>query len=208
MTGYAGGSSHVSEGTVVTVVFGLALGASAVLVSAACSSSSTPGQPAAEPSISVPQPLTTSSVVTGSRNTAEISPCVDLTTADVKALGLDPSTKRNADLRGPGVAERGCRWTGKDVLIDVLATDVTVAKYKARTDLVGVRALTIVGLTSLQTQLPNDPGGCRIVSDVPGGAMVIQLGIKFEHEAAVGTDSCTAAIKVMEQVAPILTKQK
>ncbi len=50
--------------------------------------------------------------------------------------------------------------------------------------------------------------GCRIVSDVPGGSIVVALGVKFEHEAAVGTDSCTAAIKVMEQVAPILTKQK
>jgi len=193
---------------VVPRVLGAAVGACAVLVSAGCSNSSTLGQPAAEPSTSVAPPLTTSSVVTGPRNAAEISPCVDLTTADVMALGLDPSTKRNADLRGPGVSERGCRWTGKDALIDVLATDVTVAKYKARTDLVGVRALTIDGLTSLQTQLPNDPGGCRIVSDLPGGAMVIQLGIKFEHEAAVGTDSCTAAIKVMEQVAPVLLKQK
>jgi len=94
------------------------------------------------------------------------------------------------------------------VLVGVLATDVSVEKYKARTDLVGVRPLTIGGLVSLTAQLPNDPRGCRIVSDVPGGSIVVALGVKFEHEAAVGTDSCTAAIKVMEQVAPILTMQK
>ncbi len=204
MTGYAGGDSQASEGTVVTAVLGLALGASAVLVSAGCGNSSTPGQPAAESSIGVAQPLTTSSVASG----PEISPCVDLTPADVAALGLDPSSKQNSDLRGPGASERGCGWTGTDALVDVLATDVTVARYKARTDLVGVRPLTIGGLASLTAQLPHDPRGCRIVSDVPGGSIVVALGIKFEHEAAVGTDSCTAAIKVMEQVAPVLLKQK
>jgi len=204
VTGYAGGDSQASEGTVVTAVLGLALGASAVLVSAGCGNSSTPGQPAAESSIGVAQPLTTSSVASG----PEISPCVDLTPADVAALGLDPSSKQNSDLRGPGASERGCGWTGTDALVDVLATDVTVARYKARTDLVGVRPLTIGGLASLTAQLPHDPRGCRIVSDVPGGSIVVALGIKFEHEAAVGTDSCTAAIKVMEQVAPVLLKQK
>ena len=204
MTGYAGGDSQASEGTVVTAVLGLALGASAVLVSAGCGNSSTPGQPAAESSIGVAQPLTTSSVASG----PEISPCVDLTPADVAALGLDPSSKQNSDLRGPGASERGCGWTGTDALVDVLATDVTVARYTARTDLVGVRPLTIGGLASLTAQLPHDPRGCRIVSDVPGGSIVVALGIKFEHEAAVGTDSCTAALKVMEQVAPILVKQK
>ena len=204
MTGYAGGDSQASEGTVVTAVLGLALGASAVLVSAGCGNSSTPGQPAAESSIGVAQPLTTSSVASG----PEISPCVDLTPADVAALGLDPSSKQNSDLRGPGASERGCGWTGTDALVDVLATDVTVARYTARTDLVGVRPLTIGGLASLTAQLPHDPRGCRIVSDVPGGSIVVALGIKFEHEAAVGTDSCTAAIKVMEQVAPVLLKQK
>jgi len=204
VTGYAGGDSQASEGTVVTAVLGLALGASAVLVSAGCGNSSTPGQPAAESSIGVAQPLTTSSVASG----PEISPCVDLTPADVAALGLDPSSKQNSDLRGPGASERGCGWTGTDALVDVLATDVTVARYKARTDLVGVRPLTIGRLASLTAQLPHDPRGCRIVSDVPGGSIVVALGIKFEHEAAVGTDSCTAAIKVMEQVAPVLLKQK
>jgi len=184
------------------------VGVCVVIVSAACSNSSTPGQPAAEPSISVTQPVTTSSVARGPRTAAEISPCIDLTAADITALSLDPSTKQNADLRGPGASERGCGWTGTDVLVDVLATDVTVARYKSRTDLVGVRPLTIGGLASLTAQLPHDPRGCRTVSDVPGGSIVVALGIKFEHEAAVGTDSCTAAIKVMEQVAPILTKQK
>jgi len=179
-----------------------------IVVFAACGNSSTPGQPAAESSIGVAQPLTTSSVASGPRTAAEISPCVDLTPADVAALGLDPSSKQNSDLRGPGASERGCGWTGTDALVDVLATDVTVARYTARTDLVGVRPLTIGGLASLTAQLPHDPRGCRIVSDVPGGSIVVALGIKFEHEAAVGTDSCTAAIKVMEQVAPVLLKQK
>ncbi len=160
MTGYAGGGSQASEGTVATAVLGLALGASAVLVSAGCGHSSTPGQPA-ESSIGVAQPLTTSSVVTGPRNAEEISPCVDLTPADVAALGLAPSSRQNSDLRGPGASERGCRWTGTDVLVGVLATDVSVEKYKARTDLVGVRPLTIGGLVSLTAQLPNDPRGVQ-----------------------------------------------
>jgi len=184
------------------------VGVCVVIVSAACGNSSMPGQPAAESSTSVAQPLTTSSVVTGPRNAAKISPCVDLTMANITAIGLDPSTKQNGDLRGPGVTERGCGWTGKDVLVDILATDVNVAKYKARNDLGAVRSLTVQGLPSLTAQLPNDPTACRVVSDVPGGAIVLQLGIKFEHGAAVGTDSCTAAIRMMEQVAPILVEQK
>lgn len=194
---------------VVPRALGAAVGVCVVIVVfAACGNSSTPGQPAAESSIGVAQPLTTSSVASGPRTAAEISPCIDLTPADVAALGLDPSSKQNSDLRGPGASERGCGWTGTDALVDVLATDVTVARYTARTDLVGVRPLTIGGLASLTAQLPHDPRGCRIVSDVPGGSIVVALGIKFEHEAAVGTDSCTAAIKVMEQVAPVLLKKK
>lgn len=193
---------------VVPRLLGAAVGVCAVLVSAGCSDSVTPGQPSAVTSTGILSTSTSASTVAGPRNAADISPCADLTPADVAAIGLDPSSRQNTDLRGLGASERGCGWTGTDVLVDVLATDVGVEKYKARTDLVGVRTLTIGGQSSLTAQIPKDPLGCRAVSDIPGGSIVIQLAVRSEHEAAVGTDSCTAAIRVMEQVAPILTKQK
>ena len=49
-----------------------------------------------------------------------------------------------------------------------------------------------------------DARWCRIFQEV----VLVGMNIKFEHEAAVGTDSCTAAVRVMEKVAPILLKQK
>jgi len=56
----------------------------------------------------------------GPRNAAKISPCDDLAAADITALGLDPATKRKTDLKEQVVGERGCRWTGRDVLVDVM----------------------------------------------------------------------------------------
>ncbi len=150
----------------------------------------------------------TSSPDMGPRNAARISPCDDLSAADVAALGLDPATKRKSDLQGQVVNERGCRWTGRDVLVDVNATNATVALYKTRTDLADVQLPVVAGLPSISFHVPNDPGGCSLISDIPGGGLVVQLGIKGEHEAAVGVDSCTAAIWVMEQVAPILLQAK
>ncbi len=168
-----------------------------------------PGQPAAANTTNVPPSSTqSSSAVVTQRAAAGISPCDDLTAADVRGLGFDPATKRNADLQAQNVSERGCRWTGRDASVDLLSTDATVAMYRARDDLANVQIRTIAGLPSLTSQIPNDPRGCRVVSDVPRGAIVVQLGVKFEHEAAMGMDSCTAAVRVMEQVAPILLKIK
>jgi len=181
-------------------------GACVTLVISACGSSVTPGQPPPE----VPTPTLTSSTPSapGPRTVANISPCEDLTAANVAGLGFDPATKRKADLQGQNVSERGCRWSGRDVSADLLATNATVAMYQARTDLANVRLLTVAGLSSHSSQIPNDPGACRVVSDISGGGLVVQLSIKGEHEAAVGVDSCTAAVRVMEQVAPILLKAK
>ncbi len=156
-------------------------------------------------STSTPQ---TSSPDMGPRNAARISPCDDLSAADITALGLDPVTKRKTDLKGQVVGERGCRWTGRDVLVDVNATNATVAMYKTRTDLADVQLLMVAGLPSISFHPPSYPGGCSLISDIPGGGLVVQLDIKGEHEAAVGVDPCTAAVRVMEQVAPILLKVK
>ncbi len=181
-----------------------------LMMTSGCSSSMTSVQPAV--------PDTTSSMVTsttqtllptvGPRNAAQISPCDDLSGADVIALSLDPATKQKADLQGQVVSERGCGWKGKDVLVDVSSTNATVAMYKTRTDLADVQLPVVAGLPSISFHAPSDPGGCSLISDVPGGGLVVQLGIKGEHEAAVGVDSCTAAVRVMEQVAPILLKVK
>jgi len=177
-----------------------------------CGCSVTAGQPTAETSTTTTTTTTvaspTASAPAGPRSAADVSPCDDLPAVNVAAVGFDPSTKRKADLRGQGVSERGCRWTGKDMLVDILSTDATVAMYKARRDLANVQVRTVAGLPSLSVQIPDDPGGCRVVSDVPGGGLVTDLSIKGEHEAAVGVDSCTAAVRVMEQVAPILLKAK
>ena len=141
------------------------------------------------------------------RSVANISTCDDLSPATIAALGLPPETKEDASLRGQ-VTERGCGWTGADALVDISTTTGTVAMYRERPRQANVQLRTVAGLPSISFQIPNDPEGCSLISDIPGGGLVVQFRIKGEHEAAVGTDSCTAAVRVMERVAPILLQQK
>ncbi len=119
-------------------------------------------------------------------------------------MGLDPATKKPADLEGQ-VKQFGCRWSGEHIIVDVLTTTATVAMYDSRTDLNIVGHPVVFGLPSIAFQVPNDPGACFLLSDLEGrkGLMVL-AGIKFEHEAAVGVDSCTLATRLMERAAPIL----
>ncbi len=180
----------------------------ALLAAAGCSS-----QTAGTPSATSPVLMPTSSSVSAApstkapRTAASISTCDDLSDADIRALGLEPGTKKENGVRGQ-VVERGCTWSNTDTAVDIHTTTGTVAMYKARTGQANVQLRTVAGLPSIYFQVPNDPRGCALVSDIPGGGLVVAINIKFEHEAAVGTDSCTAAVRVMEQAAPILLKQK
>jgi len=136
-----------------------------------------------------------------------ISTCDDLTAEDIRAIGYLPETRKDAGIRGQ-VIERGCSWKNADTEVDINTTTGTVAMYQSRTGQANVQLRTVTGLPSISFQIPNDPGGCALVSDIPGGGLVVAMSIKGEHEAAVGTDSCTAAVRVMEKVAPILLRQK
>lgn len=183
------------------------IGAGVVVTVSGCSAESA-GQPAAEPATASTGASSAPSTPSGPRTVASISPCDDLTTVNVIALAVDPATKQDTSIRGQKVADRGCGWTGKDILVDVHVTNATVALYQSRSDFVNVQLRTVAGLPSLSSQLRDDPGGCRVISDIPGGGLIAQVRIKGEHEAAVGVDSCTAAVRVMEQVAPVLLKAK
>lgn len=176
------------------------------LVVAGCGTSSTAG---AATSVSSEAAASSSSVVTpsvaaGPRSAADISPCDDLTAAQIVSLGFDPATKIKTDAAGQMVAERGCRWKNRDTLIDIHATNGTVALYKTKRDVEDVSFPVIGGRSSIAFHAPGDPGGCSLITDIDGGGLVVQLGIKGEHEAAVGVGSCVVAVRVMEQVAPML----
>jgi hypothetical protein len=136
-----------------------------------------------------------------------ISTCDDLTAEDIRAIGYLPETRKDAGIRGQ-VIERGCSWKNADTEVDINTTTGTVAMYQSRTGQANVQLRTVTGLPLISFQIPNDPYGCALVSDIPGGGLVVAMSIKGEHEAAVGTDSCTAAVRVMEKVAPILLRQK
>lgn len=184
-----------------TLVFTIAT----LVVVSGCGSAVTSG--VAVPSTASVLPSLASADPVSQRAASEISPCTDLASADIAALGQNPGTKQDTGVRGQ-VVERGCGWTGKDSLVDVHVTNASVAKYQSRPGQANVALRTVAGLPSISFQIPNDPEGCSLVSDISGGGLVVQFRIKGEHEAAVGTDSCTAAVRVMEQVAPILLKQK
>ncbi len=182
------------------------LGLCGALVVAGCSSSSTPGQ--AAPVVSPNVSNSPAAPITGPRTRSEIATCTDLTPANLRTLGLDPASKADAGINGGQVSEVGCQWTGNDILVSVSTTNATVALYKTRNDLADAKFPVVAGLPSISFHGPDDPDGCSLISDIPGGGLVVQLRIKFEHDVAVGTDACAAAVRVMEQVAPLVLKQK
>lgn len=177
---------------------------------AACGAASVPGQPSPATAAASSAAPVTSKASAGSRSAAQIEPCKDLSVEDVTrlGLGLDPASKITTNVAGQVVAERGCGWTGTDTLVDVHASNGTVALYKTKTNVEDVRFPIVAGMTSITFHVPGDPGGCSLLSDIAGGALVVQFRVKGEHEAAFGTDACTGAIRVMEQVAPILLKPR
>lgn len=176
----------------------------ATLGNASCSDVAISGQPT---SGIPPTGSASTSRPPAPRTVDNIKTCEDLTASDITAAGLDPATKRDSSIETK-VFERGCRWTGRDVLVDIYVTNATVAMYKTRADLADVQFPVVAGLPSISFHIPDDPEACSLISDIPGGGLVVQLGIKGEHEAAFGVDSCTGAKRVMEQVAPILLKAK
>jgi Protein of unknown function (DUF3558) len=187
---------------------------SVVLGVAGCGSSVSSGQ--ATPTGTSIAPSTTpggSSSAARPRNQAEITPCTDLSPADVTAMGLDPATKEDSNISGD-VHTHGCSWSNADVIVGLVATDGTVAMYNNPQHFANVRLLTVAGLPAVSTQVPDstdvggaDSAGCYVVADIPGGGA---LGVAVTTRARAAdphADPCVAAVRFMGLAAPILLKQ-
>ncbi len=168
-----------------------------------CAATVTAGQPL--PATSEDAAQQSSSAQPRQRTADIISPCSDLAPQQIIDIGLDPSTKRDQNLNTQPY-EHGCTWKNSDVLVSILATNATVAGYENQPRFLNRQRRTVSGMPSLSFQTDPHPDGCSLISDIPGGGLVVQVGIRSQKGLPGGIDACAATVRYMEQAAPLLLK--
>ncbi len=139
---------------------------------------------------------------TTSIGAASFNSCTALTSEDVKSLGLDPSTKTNADLGNSGDVASGCAWKSDVALVSISVGSQTVGDYLRRTDLGPVRSQQIGARKAavLSTDATRD---CGVALDSSPVAVLVNIAIKFQSIGAAG-DPCGIAIAIATKLAPLL----
>jgi Protein of unknown function (DUF3558) len=172
------------------------------LLVAGCGASGTDGASSAGSSRATP----TAPTSPAPRTASTISTCEDLPPETIASLGVDPARRKNADLAGQKVSERGCSWDGKELIAGVSTTNATVALYKTRKEYAVVGLPVIAGLPSMVFQFASHPSGCTVISDVPEGGIIVEIESKIRGQGT--TESCGTAVHVMETVLPVLLKSR
>lgn len=128
--------------------------------------------------------------------------CTALTDASLTSLGLDPSTKGDANLGNSGDVASGCSWDSDDAVVSISVGQQTVDDYLKRTDLGPVRSEDVAGRRAavVSTDATRD---CGVAIDSTPVAVLVNVGVKFQSISTAG-DPCVIATNIATKLAPLL----
>lgn len=129
----------------------------------------------------------------------------NFTDGQVTGLGLDTTTKENADV-GNGNLATGCSWinTAQTSVVSITMGSQTVADLAARTDFHTLATSSLGGRDSVRFAT-GDPNSCYVAvasHDATSPAVVVHASLKFDSIGKV--DPCPLATDVTTKLVPLL----
>jgi len=162
------------------------------IIAAGCSNSDVPGSATAQ----LAEP--------GGNFGTNFNACNDLTDGDLRAYGLDPSTKQDATAKLAGLGQ-GCEWAAQNVLIAFGVGGRTVNELKADPRYYHVESIQIGGRESVRIITEPAPGICGIGMPTGSASVVVSLTIKHKSLPTAG-DPCALVTDIANKFVTKLPK--
>ena len=129
---------------------------------------------------------------------SRVDMCTILSDAELRQLGITPSTRAPVDREG----SVGCEWTGKPFILSLERESQTVASYRARPRgpaFISVADNTVNGRAGVQFRVDRDGSDCEQLMD--GGAVSLVVSVTV---VGSGKDSCAEALQIAKMIEPRL----
>ncbi len=167
--------------------------AAAVAFSGSCSSSTVSGSP-----------TTQSVAAVGTNFGTNFNACTDLTDADIKSYGLNPSTKQDTTSQNGGLGQ-SCDWTNENVLTSFAVGGRTIDQLKNDPRYLSTTSIQIGGRESVRIITEPAPGICGI--GLPTGSASVVLSLTIKHSALpTAGDPCALVTDIANKFVTKLPK--
>ncbi|HYZ35526.1 MAG TPA: DUF3558 family protein [Pseudonocardiaceae bacterium] len=131
---------------------------------------------------------------------SRVDMCTILSDAELRQLGITPSTRVPVDRAG----SVGCEWTGKPFILSLERESQTLASYRARPRgpaFISVTDNSVNGRAGLRFRVDRDGTDCEQLLD--GGSVSLVVSVT---SVGSGQDPCAEALRIARMIEPRLPK--